>query len=661
MRMAKIVSSTLASATRVIQRIYRLLAPRAHTVIMMGALFCTLSVKFYHSVRYDAVHDYLNWIWADIAVLLGLEVILSLICARWPRRWMIRTVNIMAALLCTWSVVNAGWIVRTGTQVLPGTLVPLFRDPLNALGIVGDNLLKHPLAAFALLGPSTIALTFFFFVLAHPQRPCNQGKVFTRRLMITLALVLVAIPAGGAFAHNPNRSSSHEASSGLRYNSQLQALATMVFPDKSPFTRTDLENAQRRLPYAGQITLPHKDAKPLNLVMVVLEGVQYHYTSLDPNGQTSTPFLESLARQGLSYTQMRSVLTHTSKALFALNTGRYPSGSQDVVEAVPSSRTFMSLATILKQRGYRTAFFQSAKGDFESRPTLVNNLGFDRFFARDDLHDPNANVAYLAADEFAMLDPITAWLKAKPGPLFATILCSVTHDPYEVPAWFEEPADDPIVRYQQVIRYTDTYLKALNDKMTELGLRDNTIFCIVSDHGEAFGEHGKMGHDQIGFEEVLRIPWVLRAPNLTGPRRIDQLTSSIDVTPTLLSLLGYDVTAGHFDGVNTLAPIPANRTVYFSCWNPGGPAGYIQGHMKYLYTPSTELSTVFDLAVDPMERTPMEIGEIQAHQIAENVIHWKKQTLLKPDQDTKGKLLVYNQWLCRWAGRDPRSRYSGDR
>jgi phosphoglycerol transferase MdoB-like AlkP superfamily enzyme len=39
---------------------------------------------------------------------------------------------------------------------------------------------------------------------------------------------------------------------------------------------------------------------------------------------------------------------------------------------------------------FRTAFFQSAKGSFEARPGLVYNLGFDKFWARDDLNDPNA-------------------------------------------------------------------------------------------------------------------------------------------------------------------------------------------------------------------------------------------------------------------------------
>ncbi|MHC4545018.1 MAG: hypothetical protein ACYSYL_10905 [Planctomycetota bacterium] len=64
---------------------------------------------------------------------------------------------------------------------------------------------------------------------------------------------------------------------------------------------------------------------------------------------------------------------------------------------------------------------------------MVYNLGFDKFWARDDLNDPNAFLGYLACDEFSMLGPITEWIKAEERPFLLTILCSVTHDPYEVP------------------------------------------------------------------------------------------------------------------------------------------------------------------------------------------------------------------------------------
>ncbi|MHC4720642.1 MAG: hypothetical protein ACYSYT_09220, partial [Planctomycetota bacterium] len=136
-----------------IRYVYGLLAPRAYSVIMFGALFCTVAAKFFHAWRMDLVNEYVGWILADVAVLLGAEVVFAVVCFIRPRRWVIRVVCILAAVVCTWSVMSAGWLIRTGTQILPTVLLPLFRDPLNSLGIIGVNLAKMPAAAIILLGP----------------------------------------------------------------------------------------------------------------------------------------------------------------------------------------------------------------------------------------------------------------------------------------------------------------------------------------------------------------------------------------------------------------------------------------------------------------------------------------------------------------------------
>jgi hypothetical protein len=143
-----------------IRRLYYFLASRAYSVIMLGALFCALLVKLFHSLRYDSVSEYIGWILADISFLLLVEVILALVCFRWPKKWILRTATIIAAIVCTWSVMNAGWLIRTGTQILPSVLLPLIRAPLHTLCIIGVNLIKMPRAAIILLGPSAVALTF---------------------------------------------------------------------------------------------------------------------------------------------------------------------------------------------------------------------------------------------------------------------------------------------------------------------------------------------------------------------------------------------------------------------------------------------------------------------------------------------------------------------
>jgi len=642
-----------------IRVLYSFLAPRAYSVIMFGALFCTVSVKFFHCRRIGLVNEYFSWILADIAVLLGIEVVLAVVCFRWRGKWVLRTAYVVAAVVCTWSVMNAGWVIRTGTQILPTVLLPLFRDPLNALIIIGVNFAKMPVAAVLLLAPSAIALTFFFFVLARPLPPDYNGKLFVGRIIVCVAVILIAGLAGGAVA---GQGSQQIVSEGLRYNSQLRAVTSFLLFDSSLRARGDLSSARRKIPAFDQIQIALSQKSQQvnhNVVVVILEGVQYRHTSLYDKQSNLTPYLATLAGEGVEFTNARSSLTHTTKALFSLLTGRFPSISQDIAEAVPAVKPYASIATILKNRlNFRTAFFQSAKGNFESRPGLVYNLGFDTFWARDDLNDPNAFLGYLACDEFSMLRPIIEWVKAGEKPFFLAILCSVTHDPYEVPEWFSSPAKEPIERYRQSIFYTDKFLAALDVELAKLNLSDKTIFCVVGDHGEAFGEHGQLGHERIAFEEALHIPFCLRAPFLVEPgTEVTKPISSVDLAPTLLALFGFDTNDVGFDGVNALGFMRDGRRVYFSGWIQQSPAGFVEANRKFIYYPMTGMVCVYDLSIDPFELVRIELAEQQGCKIRDEIVAWRKNSIFRLDQQQTGKKVLFGNWRCRWNNRVCSAKY----
>jgi len=643
----------------VVGRVYDLLAPRAYSVIIFCALFCTLAVKFFHSYRMGLVGEYFGWVVEDIAVLLLIEVVLTLICFRWPKVWVIRSVMVFAAVICTWSIMSAGWVIRTGTQILPGVLLPLIRDPFNSFGIIGVNLAKMPIAAVALLGPSAIALTFFIFVLVNPKFVTYKRKVLVGKVVISFIIIITVVVVRYAI---PKRGSGQIVTAGLRYNCQLRGVTSLLFAGFNHKFKIDSANIKREIPSFDEIEIS-VPAKPQrinrNVVIVVLEGIQYRYTSLGENRSGLTPFLASLAEDGVEFSNTRSSVTHTTKALFGLLTGRYPSVSQDIAEAVPAAKPYASLATIVKNHlNFRTAFFQSAKGNFECRPGLVKNLGFDKFLARDDLDDPNCFVGFLGSDEFSMLKPIVEWIEGGSKPFLLTVLCSVTHDPYEVPEWFGEPAKEPVERYRQSISYTDQFLAALDVELAKLGLSEETIFCVVGDHGEAFGEHGMLGHERIAFDENLRIPWVIRAPFIVDEAsKVTDAFSSVDLTPTLLGLLGFDISDSGFDGVNALGPVAKERKVYFSGWMWQGPAGFISGNRKFIYDTTTQMVSVYDLNEDALELVRCEMEDEEAKKVADEVSQWRKNSIFRINQSKSGKETLFDLWLCRWTGRVSSARY----
>ncbi|MHC4068094.1 MAG: LTA synthase family protein [Planctomycetota bacterium] len=642
-----------------VKKLYNLLAPRAHTVIIFGALFCTLAAKFFHAHRMNMLGEYIGWVLADITVLLTIEILLALLYFCWPRKWVFRCVTVIAALACTWSVMNAGWLIRTGTQILPTVIAPLFRDPINTLGVIGVNLVKMPLAAVLLLGPSAVALAFFFWVLAKPLPAAYNSKRFIYRITACALIVLASFLAANTFK---NQGPSQIVSEPLRYNCLTRALAYFISPDYGWRAKDDLLTATRRVPAFDQLQIDRSSQNPAvnqNVIIIVLEGIQYRHTSLYDRKSNLTPYLETLAASGAEFTNARSSLTHTTKVLFSLLTGRFPSPSHDLVEAVPLEKPYCSLATILKSSlNFRTAFFQSAKGNFESRPGLVYNLGFEKFWARDDLDDPNAYLGYLAADEFAMLEPVVRWIKADTKPFLLTILCSVTHDPYQVPDWFAKPAKEPIERYNQTIFYTDKFIAELDARLNELDLIDNTIICVIGDHGEAFGEHGLLGHERIAFEEALSIPFCLRAPSLVKPGTvITSPVSSVDLMPTLFSLLGFNFDDIDFDGLNVLGPVPKDRKVYFSSWLNQSPIGFVKQNKKFIYYPTTKMVSVYDLRIDPLELFAGELPPRDARKIADEIITWKRENIFKLDRNRIGEKYLFQHWRCRWEDRIAWAKY----
>lgn len=638
--------------------VYRALAPRAWSAIVYGALFTNLAVKLYYALRYGLMREYASWILSDVAVLLTFEVVLALICYRWPRKAVWRGASIGAALVCTWSVMNAGWLIRTGTQILPMELLPWIRDPINISKLVGKNLIRMPGAAAALLLPSAVALSFFFSVLARPVPPDYERRTFRTKIGFSLVAIIVAIVGMVAVR---SLGAAHVTAPGMMFNCQARAVLAFLLPRYRHLARDDFANATRQLPLAKDVTVTLKPRHiRQNVVIVILEGVQYSCTSLanpqaecDGQGYDPTPYLATVASQGVSFRNARSVVMHTTKAIFGLMTGRRPGACQDIGETVPVDAPYASLATILERGlGYRTAFFQSPTGTFESRAGLVHNLGFNEFFARENLEDPNSYVGYLGADEFALLQPMREWIESDERPFLLTFVCSVTHDPYEVPEWYGEMADTPAERYQQTITYTDRFIAALDVELANLGLTDNTIFCVVGDHGEAFDEHRIQGHERVAFEEVLHIAMCLRAPLLLeAGRTIDSPVSSVDLAPTILSLLGIDIEPIGFDGTNALGPLQNNRKVYFAGWMQQGPSGFIQGDTKFVYHPEQGTVSRHDLKIDPLELHGVDLPEYVAREMSQEIVQWRRDTIFRIDQKETGQMKLFDAWLCKWNAR----------
>ncbi|OHB55324.1 MAG: hypothetical protein A2Y07_07425 [Planctomycetes bacterium GWF2_50_10] len=634
-----------SSKPNIFSRIMARLACRSASVIIFAALGCTILVKSYSAIRFGIPANLPSLIINDLAVLIGLELAISLAYRKFPSKFTLRLTLLIAACICTYALFNAGYLIATGTQILPAVIWPLIRDPLNTGAIVGTHLLFRPIEAVLLLSPAACALAMFISWLIQAQTPVIRSRTIKFKSGF---FAIFAAMAGLQYILIPPNPAS--AVYQLAFNCHVKAVFSISADLVSAFKPRTFKPP---IPYAHQINIKRSadlKTKP-NVILIILEGVQYQKTSLAGDACDLTPNLDALARTGIHFANARTVVTHTSKSVFAMHTGRYSSVSQDLVEAVPSHAPYASLATIHKSLfNSRTAFFQSAKGNFEARPALAHNLGFEKFFSRDKL-DPNTYLGYLSADEFALLDPISDWLRADKRPFMLTVLCSVTHDPYEIPASFCPTYPQTIDRYKRTIQYTDAFIAAFVQMLENLNLRENTILCIVGDHGEAFGEHDAFAHDRLAFEEVLRIVWVINSP-LVNHARIETPASSIDLTPTLLGLMGCEVPSASFDGQNILSLLKTDRKCFFSGWILNGPAGYVTAERKKVIDPITKIAVEFDLASDPGEIAPILLDKNESQKIFDEVNAWQRSTWLTSPRNKTGQVTLYDDWIVRYAPRN---------
>ncbi len=159
--------------------------------------------------------------------------------------------------------------------------------------------------------------------------------------------------------------------------------------------------------------------------------------------------------------------------------------------------------------------------------------------------------------------------------------------------------------YDRTIHEADVLVAHFLDELEALGIAERTFVVLLSDHGEAFGEHGLLEHGLGGHEEQLRVPLVIRGPGIAGGRRRADTASLVDVLPTVLDLLGLPP-AAQAQGTSLRAAREAERptrprAVFFS-WLVPGAHGVRYGRWKLMDVDGR--AEIYDLSADPREHAP---------------------------------------------------------
>ncbi|NHZ73603.1 MAG: sulfatase-like hydrolase/transferase [Nitrospirae bacterium] len=309
---------------------------------------------------------------------------------------------------------------------------------------------------------------------------------------------------------------------------------------------------------------PQIDAgPPPNVLVILVDALRADHLGTGGYDLPTSPTIDALAADGVVFTAAFAHSTWTKPSIATLFTSLYP-GQHGIdrvgIQEGDSYRTdvlyegYDTLAERFQAAGYST-FGVLNQVHLQSRFGFAQ--GFDHFEAVRGLGAGKLNQKLLQQLEGVGSSPFFAYLHYLDVHWPYTNRLEGKHEAFgtlrmesepprrgnRVVEWAETLDSETDLaalqaRYDQEVAFVDAAIGTLMRRLQEMGLYENTIVVVTSDHGEGFLEHGKLLHSYSPYDEVLQVPLVFRLPHglLTPVPEVDFPVGLIDLMPTLLEL-----------------------------------------------------------------------------------------------------------------------------
>jgi arylsulfatase A-like enzyme len=396
-----------------------------------------------------------------------------------------------------------------------------------------------------------------------------------------------------------------------------------------------------------------------NVVVILLDALRADRLSAYGNPRQTSPNIDAIAAAGTRFDTALTTAPWTLPAMGSLWTSQYPSVHGAVrrsneqqwvtdrarfrpVNALADAHT--TLPEVLRANGFATGAF--VDGAYPGA-AFGFGQGFE-VFSEDEDYGVRLNA-----------EALVAWIDAqRPRRFFAYLHIVETHSPYTPPGppleyrgrtdpaaqraqtVLEEerarmraidfdpgyagpltgslesmralrggaatPADVEHLKalYDRGIAYSDHWIGWLLDELARRGLAENTAIIVTADHGEELLERGATEHGDSLFEEIMRIPLIIRAPRLGGGRVAPAPVSLIDIMPTVLDLTGVPTTAP-MQGISLVPALRGQalpqRTLFAEADFSGQLVALRDGPHKFTTRGRPGSRALFDLAGDAGE------------------------------------------------------------
>jgi arylsulfatase A-like enzyme len=368
------------------------------------------------------------------------------------------------------------------------------------------------------------------------------------------------------------------------------------------------------------VLAPATQQLPIGIVLISLDTLRGRSTSSGGGWRDTTPALaREVMGEGVTFDNAITTAPHTLPSHVSMFTGRYlrSHGVRSPLSRIPPEER--TLTERLAAAGWATAAF-TEDGFVVPEVGLARGFGTYRENKSADLHKPLGFADAIFASGLE-------WLAANGDrPFFLFLHTYQVHLPYVPPPpydelfepaqWYKDQKALDLLRYEQEARYLDDQLAIFLAGLDALGLRERTLLVITSDHGEEFGEHGQMTHGHQLYDEVARVPLVMRLPGaLPSGRRVSTAVSLVDIAPTVLDLVGLPPMDGA-DGTSLVpllidgaGPFPREAVFGETISSLLAPAvdviAYRRGDLSCVFHLSKGRHECFDRRLDPAERSPI--------------------------------------------------------
>ncbi|MEE9608842.1 MAG: sulfatase [Myxococcota bacterium] len=346
--------------------------------------------------------------------------------------------------------------------------------------------------------------------------------------------------------------------SAVGWSDEELSIAGDATPTTLTFRRTLLKGPIERLLRTGwgnpMLVTGRERADRPSVILVSLDTLRADRVGTYGHPGARTPTLDRLAAEGVAFESAYSPSTWTMPSHASLFYGVHSFAFPDDFHKWrlpdwpdPSTRP---LAEVFRDAGYLTAGFTGGG--------LLSELfgfadGFDTYFAYEPSGGKTAWCPPDRLDGAEVFERTRRWLDRNSSlPFFLFVHTYDVHDvcPFRKPSkdpWAPPPDLDPegqkqrAAYYDQMVASVDELLGDLLAQLEELGIAQDTLLIVTSDHGEGFWEHGENGHGEWMklYEEIARVPLLLHWPaRLPAGVRVEDPVSLVGLAPTILALAG---------------------------------------------------------------------------------------------------------------------------